>query len=454
MDKFTKDKLTKGQRERAAQLLAAFTETFGLSFVGAVIAIVFASLTVIAAVWWFIGSAPPRTLTITSGPEGSTFQRTAERYRDILASNGVTLKILPSQGSMENLQRLADPAFKVDIGFVQTSAANAAKTGGLFSLGSVAYQPLLIFYRSTTPVNLLSDFAGKRLAIGPIGSGTRTLATTLLETNGITVTGSTNVLDLDAGEAAKALLDGKVDAAFLMGDSASSQTMRMLLRSSDIQIFDFIQADAYTRRFGYLNKLQLPRGAIDFGKDMPSRNVNLIAPTVELVSRAKLHPALSDLLLETAHQVHGRASLLQRQGEFPAPLEHEFSISPNALSYYKSGKGFFYRSLPFWMASLVHRVLVVFVPMLLVLIPVLRFIPTAYKWRVQLKIYRWYRGLLNVEQDSVGEMTEAKRSELTKRLDYIESSVNQMKVPASFAGQFYVLREHIGTVRVRLGNMH
>jgi len=453
VDKFTKDRRPNEQSDRAAQLLAAFIETFGLSYLGAILAIVFASLAVIAAVWWFISSAPPRTLTITSGPPGSTFQRTAERYRDILASNGVTLKILPSQGSMENLDRLADPAFKVDIGFVQTGASNAVKAASLFSLGSIAYQPLLIFYRSTTNVNLLSDFAGKRLAIGPVGSGTRTLAMTLLSTNGVSLNGPTTLLDLDAGEAAKALLDGQVDAVFLMGDSASSQIMRSLLRAPDTQIFDFQQADAYTRRFGYLNKLQLPRGAIDFGKDMPSRTVNLIAPTVELVSRSSLHPALSDLLLETAHQVHGRASLLQRQGEFPAPLEHEFPISPNATTYYKSGKGFFYRSLPFWMASLVHRTLVAFVPMILVLIPVLRFIPTAYKWRMQLKIYRWYRGLLNVEQDSLGEMTEAKRGELTKRIDYIEKSVNQMKVPASFAGQFYILREHIGTVRDRLGNM-
>lgn len=451
MDKFTKDKPANDQPDRASQLFSAFTETFGLSVVGAAVAILFASLMIIAAIWWFIDSAPPRTLTITSGPPGSTFQRTAERYRDLLASNGVTLKILPSQGSMENLQRLADPAFKVDIGFVQTGASNSARTTGLFSLGSVAYQPLLIFYRSTMPVNLLSDFAGKRLAIGPTGSGTRTLAMTLLETNGVSLSGPTTLLDLDASEAAKALLDGKVDAAFLMGDSASSQTMRTLLRSTDIQIFDFQQADAYTRRFGYLNKLQLPRGAIDFGKDMPSRTVNLIAPTVEIVTRAGLHPALSDLLLETAHQVHGRASLLQRQGEFPAPLEHEFTLSPNALNYYKSGKGFFYRSLPFWLASLVHRILVVFVPMLIVLIPVLRFIPTAYKWRVQLKIYRWYRGLLNVEQDSVGEMTAARRADLKRRLDYIERSVNLMKVPASFAGQFYILREHIETVRERLG---
>jgi len=440
-----------GQRTSVAQALSTFTETFGLSRGAAVGVILFISAAMITAIFWFVRSAPPRTLTITAGPEGSSFQRTAERYRDILHSNGVTLKILPSQGSMENLERLGNPASGVDVGFVQAGASDSVKNVNLYSLGSIAYQPLLIFYRASAPANLLSDFSGKRLALGPAGSGTRALALTLLETNGIVPGGSTQLLDLNAEDASKALLDGKVDAVFLMGDSASPQIMRTLLRAPEIQMFNFVQADAYTRRFGYLNKLQLPRGSIDLGKDMPPRDVNLVGPTVELVARKSLHPALSDLLLDAAREVNGKATLLQRRDEFPAPLEQDFKISPEASRYYKSGKSFFYRSLPFWLASLINQILVAFVPMILVLIPALRFIPVAYKWRVQLRIYRWYRSLLRVERDLSGDMTTEKRAELQRRLDHIESSVHLLKVPASFAGQFYGLREHIGFVRERLG---
>jgi hypothetical protein len=215
-------------------------------------------------------------------------------------------------------------------------------------------------------------------------------------------------------------------------------------------MFDFTQADAYTRRFRYLNKLTLPRGSIDFGQDVPAHDINLIGPTVELVARANMHPALSDLLLEAARDVHGNATLLQHQNEFPAPLEHDLKINPEAIRYYKSGKTFLYRSLPFWLASLVNRVLVAFVPLVLVLIPGLKVIPAAYKWRMQLRIYRWYRSLLKLERDLFGEITPANRDDLRRRLDHIEDSVNRMKVPASFANQFYALREHIGFVRERL----
>ncbi|MGD0060742.1 MAG: TAXI family TRAP transporter solute-binding subunit [Verrucomicrobiia bacterium] len=431
-------------------VLAVFKETFGLGRAAAISAILLVGSVIIFAVFWFFHSAPPSTITITSGPEGSSFQATAEKYRKILARSGVKLNILSSEGSLENLKRLGDASFRVDIGFVQGGVTNGVNTDKLVSLGSVAYEPLLVFYRSPEPMNLLSELNGKRLAIGPAGSGTRTLALALLEANGIEPGGATVLLDLDGEGATKALLETNVDAVFLMGDSASSQNMRTLLRTPEIRLFNFTQADGYTRRIHYLNKLELPKGSIDFGKDIPAQDVYLIAPTVELIARANLHPALSDLLLEAAHEVHGGATLFQRRGEFPAPLEVDFHISAEARRYYASGKSFLYRSLPFWLASRVNRILVVFVPMIFVLIPGLRFIPTAYRWRIKLRLYRSYRALLALEREMVAASTPEKREELLNRLDRIEKAVNKMKVPASFADQFYGLRGDIAFVRDKL----
>jgi TRAP transporter TAXI family solute receptor len=431
-------------------------ETFGLGRAVALTAVILILLIVLFGVFWFFHSAPPDTITITTGPEGSVFQKMAQRYATILARDRVKLKILPSQGSMENLKRLLDPSFHVDVGFVQGGVAGGLNVDKLVSLGSITYEPLVIFYSSAKPVELLSEFSGKRLAIGPEGSGTRTLALALLKANGMEPGGATTLVDLDADDAAEALVEGKVDAAFMMGDSASGQVMLKLLRTPGIHMYSFIQADGYTRRITnvnkivYLNKLELPQGSIDFGKNIPTHDVWLIGPTVELIARSNLHPALSDLLLEAATELHGRASLLQRQGEFPAPLEHEFRISADATRFYKSGKGFLYRSLPFWMASLTNRILVAFVPMLVLLIPVLRIIPVVYQWRIRLRIYRWYRLLLVLEQELVARSGSEKREALLLRLDQIDEDVNKMKVPASFGDQFYVLRQHIGFVRSRL----
>jgi len=433
-----------------SKLVGTLIETFGLSPTVASAVALFIVVICLIAVVWFFRSAPPRKLTISSGPAGSSFQRFAEAYKKILAPHGVTLEILPSAGSQANLEQLKSAKSGVDIGFVQGGPVGSENLDDLISLGSIAYQPLWVFYHGFTKINRLSELEGKRLAIGPPGSGTHGLALTLLQANGITGA-PTTLLDFEASEAASALLDGKVDAIFLMGDSASNQTLRTLLRTADVQLYNFTQADAYIRRFPYLNKMEFPEGSIDLGKDLPAQDIEIVGLTVDLVARKGLNPALSDLLIEVAQEVHGKASLLAKRGEFPAPLEHQFKISDDAQRYYKSGKSFLYRKIgSFWLASVVNRMLVAFLPVVLVLVPALRFFPSAYKWRVQMKLYHFYRRLLRVEKDSFGAPAREQEQALNQRLNEIEDAVNKLKVPASFADQYYGLRNHIMFVRERL----
>ncbi|MBI4290910.1 MAG: ABC transporter substrate-binding protein [Betaproteobacteria bacterium] len=398
----------------------------------------------------FVRPAPPDTITMTSGPEGSTFRNSAERYRRILARNGVKLEILPSEGSLENLRRLSDPDAKVDVGFVQAGLANLAEADELMSLGSVSYQPLSIFYRSPKPLGRLSELRGKRIAIGPEGSGTRVLAQTLLKANGIEAPGPTKLLDLGGKAAVQAILRNQADAVFLMGDSAAPASTRELLRTRGIRLFDFTQGDAYVRRFRYLAKIELPPGSLDLGRNTPARPLTMVAPNVELLARSDLHPALSDMLIEAAREVHGRATLLQKAREFPAPLEHEYRISDDAARYYRSGKGFTYNYLPFWLASLVDRILVMLVPIVVLLIPGVRLLPFLYRWRISSRIYRRYGVLMALERAALAQPTAEEREQLLKRLDEIEKSVIASKLPGSFADQVYVLRHHINFVRAQI----
>lgn len=396
----------------------------------------------------YVRPAPPDTIVMTTGADGSTFRRFAERYRTILARHGVKLEILRSEGSVENLKRLADPAFNVDVGFVQGGVVTGdVDISNLVSLGSVAYEPLIVFYRGAT-IGRLSELAGRRIAIGGAGSGTRALALTLLKANGITASGTTRLLPLSGEQAVNAMLKHEIDAAFLMGDSASPANMGKLLRTPGIRLFDFVQADAYVRRFRYLSKLELPPGAIDLGKNLPRKRLSLIAPTIELIARQDLHPALSDLLIEAAREVHGSANLIQKAHEFPAPLAHEFPISSDAARYYKSGKSFAYRYLPFWIASLVDRTVLVLIPIIVLLIPGMRLVPMLYGWRIRSRIFRRYADLMTLErQMMVQPLTPERQAELRKRLGDIERAVINAKIPGSYADEVYVLRRHIKLVR-------
>ena len=434
------------------RLKVIFAETFGLGAGVAFSAIIFTALVIVIAAFLFFYFAPPNTITITSGDEGSSFQRNSEKYAKILARNGVKMKILKSEGSLQNLERLENPSFRVDVGFVQTGVAKGQNTDKLISLGSISYEPLFIFYRGSKPLDVLSQFEGKRLAVGEDGTGTQVLALELLALNGIKKGGNAKLLEINDEEAEKELLEGKIDAAFMMSDSVSSKTLHELMHKPGIRLFDFSQADAYIRRIHYLNKIVLPKGSLDFGKNIPDRDINLISPTVELIAHSNLHPALSDLLLEAAIEVHSSPGLTHKRGEFPAPLEHEYRISSDATRFYKSGKSFLYKYLPFWLATIINRILVVFVPMLLILIPGLKSIPALYQWRMRLRILRWYRALLVLEEGMTDQITPEKHKDLLDRLDQIEQTVNKMKMPASFADQFYSLRSHISIVRERLTN--
>ena len=429
---------------------AMFMDNFGLGRKASIVIMIIVGLVIIFACFWFFHSAPPKTITITSGEKGSLYYSVAEKYAKILARDGVKLIILSSAGSVENLKRLADSSFKVDIGFVQAGLAKGQNIDNLVSLGSVSYQPLLVFHRLPQSVERLSQLAGRRIAVGHEGSGTRLLALTLLSANGIESGGTTTFLDMEGERAADALLKGKIDVVFLMADSASSQTMRSLLQAQGIHLVNFTQADGYVRRVGYLNKLVIPKGAIAFGKNIPAQDITLVSPTVELIARKNIHPALSDLLLAAAIDIHGRAALFQNRGEFPTALENEFKISDDAKRFYKSGKSFFYRYLPFWLASLINRILVVFVPLIIILIPGVKTIPALFQWRMKLRINRWYRLLLLVEQDTMAQLSTEKLEALAQRIDEIESEVHKMKVPASYGDQFYVLRTHISFVRNKL----
>jgi hypothetical protein len=415
--------------------------------VGVPVALVVAAAFALAAK--LMQSAPPSHIRFISGSEGSSYRTLAERYKKLVEAHGVKVEIVASEGALDNLQRLADPKGKVDVGFVQGGLADGLDVSRLVSLGTVFTQPLMVYYRLPEAIDRLTELRGKRIAIGPEGSGTHALVLKLLKANDMDERAVT-LVSAHGEEAARLLTEGKLDAAFLMGDSATPQIMRGLREAPSVRLMSFRQAEGYVRRLKFLSHLTLPEGAMDLGKDYPSETVSLVGPAVELVARKDLHPAVSDLLIAAAREIHSGPGMYRRAGEFPAPLEHDFPISADAERYYKSGGQFLYKRLPFWLASLVDRVLVVVLPLLVIVVPATRAAPSLYRWRVRSRIYRWYGALMAIEREMTLARTEEQRREIAGRLDAIQHAVDEIKTPLSFADQLYVLRDHVAMVRRRL----
>lgn len=396
----------------------------------------------------FVQPAPPTRIVITTGGQDGAYYTFAQQYRDILARDHITLEIRPSAGSVENIERLTAKEGGVDLAFVQGGTNTSRDAQNLTSLGSVCYEPLWVFYRGGHHLNRLGDLAGKRIAVGEEGSGTRVVALQLLRDNGIQ--GSQTALSsLGALDAANALLGGSLDAALVIA-SPRSAVVQKLLMADGIKLMSFERAEAYTRIHRYLSLVTLPEGVIDLQRNIPPTHTTLIAATANLVARSDLHPALVDLILEAAEKVHGAGNLFERQGEFPSPKYLEFPLNDDAERFYKRGQSFLRRHLPFWAATFVERMVVLLIPIVALLWPLFRIIPPMYKWRVRSRIYRWYEDVKAVDLKADRDRSPERLATHMAELDRIEDQVNRISTPLPYADQLYDLRMHINLVRGKL----
>ncbi len=399
----------------------------------------------------FVEPEPPRRMTISTGSDTGAYYAFARHYATLLAAKGITVEVRTSAGSYENLQRLANG--EADVAFVQGGIVPPASNedeqpGGLLSLGSVSYEPVWVFYRNAQRVDRLYQLDGLRIAVGEEGSGIRGLALQLLEANGIRPD-NPELVPLAGLTAAEALQQGRIDAAFVVA-AQEAPVVQVMLRSPGLRVVSFSQADAYLRRFPHLSKVVLPRGVVDLVRDLPPRDTVLLATTANVVVRDDLHPALATLLLQAMTEVNGKGGFFQRAGEFPAYQDQSFLLSPDAQRYYKSGPPFLQRYLPFWLAVLVERMFVMILPLLMLSLPLLKFAPAVYAWRVRSKIYRCYGDLKFLENDLRAAYDAARHQDYVERLDRIEEYASTRNIPLAFTDLLYTLREHINLVREKL----
>jgi len=412
-------------------------------------------IVLIGAVLWLttqlLQPGAPRRIVLASGGANGVYHRYAQRYVQLLAHEGVTVQERMTEGAVENLQLLLDPKSGVDVAFLQGGLAHSPQTDGLVMLASLYYEPLWVFYRDPKVLTDLTTLHGKRIAVGAPGSGTRAFALQMLEQNGV-VDGNgigrdnTDVVATSGPDAVRALRAGEIDAALFVG-GAETPAIQQALRDPAIKLMSLARADAYPRRFPFLTKLELPPGTIDFALGVPDRNVEMIATKAMLVARDGLHPALINLLLDAAREIHGEQSYFEAAGEFPGIARVDLRVSPDADQHKRFGPSALYRYFPYSVAAFLERAIIVLVPLVVVLVPLINLLPQFMRWRVRSRIYRWYGELALLERDVGSRRGSLPIEKWMQDLDRIESAVERIHPPASFAAEAYTLREHVDLVR-------
>jgi TRAP-type uncharacterized transport system substrate-binding protein len=390
---------------------------------------------------------PSRNFAMATGPAGSTYALAGERYRQILARDGVRLRLVPTNGAIDNLRLLQDPRWGVEAGFVQGGTVSEKDGRDLVSLGTMFYQEAWPFCRCPDPVPPPKQWSGWRISIGPVGSATRPLALKLLALNGIDAQ-QLHLFGYLPEQAAQALLAGQLDAALMVSgwDSAAVQS---LARAPAIQLLGFPRADAYVALFPVLNKLVLPAGVADLAANRPPRDTPLIASKASLAVRSDLHPALQFLLLRAATEIHSRPGMFQRAGEFPAPEEIDLPLSKDARTFYRSGPTFLQRVLPFWLAEFVQRMLILIVPIGGIVYPLWSLAPKVYYWDKRRRLYPLYRELKLIELGLLSEVGGA-RQRMLGQLDDLDRRARELAMPGPLNESAYTLRGHIRVLRERV----
>jgi TRAP-type uncharacterized transport system substrate-binding protein len=397
----------------------------------------------------FVQPAPPRNISIATGSEDGAYYRFATQYAEVLARHGIALKVLETDGSVDNLERLLSDSESVDLALVQGGVSSDEQRERVTGLGSMFYEPFWLLVRSDTPMRPLNQLRGARIGVGPERSGTRFVALRMLEANGIGESDAHLEAD-DLVRSAQRLADGALDIVFAVG-APDSPLLRRLVLDGAIELQDLPRASAYARWDRSLTALDLPTGALDLEHNIPATDLNLVAATANLVARLDIHPALVDLLIAAAAEVHGDGGLLAEPSAFPTPRHSDFPLDDDAKRHYENGPPFLQRLLPFWAATWIDRTKVMLLPLVALLVPLIKILPPVYRWRVRRRIYLWYTQLRRIDLEiETGVIDATNVHGLEDRLKKIESETAQIDIPLSYTDQLYNLRLHIRLLAQKL----
>jgi TRAP transporter TAXI family solute receptor len=393
-----------------------------------------------------------RTIIITTGADNGIYRGFAERYAPLLKREGITLDIRSSSGSVENYQRLKNPDSEYEVGFIQSGTTTPSEADQLQTIAAVSYEPIWVFYRGDATVDRLVQLRGKRIAIGVPGSGLFNVSKVLLGYSGVTAVNS-SLQEMDAPAAYQGLENGRLDAAFFIG--RPDAVMQQTLLHSNLKLMSFVQADALVQKFPSLSKVTFPRASTSIVDDLPPADVTLLAATALLVSKDAMHPALVYLLLDVAKAVHGGEDYFTPLGAFPNLNTSEFPISDESTRYFKAGRPFLQRYLPFWLASFVERRLLILVPFLALLVGLLQALPRMAESRMRNRLVIWYREIKSLEDEIWGnkQPTQQQIAQWRDEIEDIDANASQIRIPYRYFKDVYALKQAIAVVRNRISQI-
>ena len=383
-------------------------------------------------------SAPKKQLTLATGAIGSDSYAYGISYQSLLKEEGVDLKVIPTQGSLDTIGYLNSN--QANIGFVHSGILQNQREYDFESLASVYYEPLWIFYRNDGyELNYMLEAVGKNVGISITNDGTYDLAKKLSVANGLI--DNINSIYIQDDEALDKFKTKKIDI-FITLATKDNQYIQELLADPAIDVMSLKRVQAYTQTFEYLSSLDLFEGSISLYKNLPSKNINLLSTTQNLVCTKDIPDELIRIFLKKVKQIHSQKSFFQGKEKFLNLKYLDTIINSEAQLYILHGESWLEKIFPYWVASNIDRLKLLLIPLIWLIIPLFKSIIPLYIFTTRSKIFKWYDRLhdLNDKINNKSEDMSIIQKDIKALKDEIQAKT---KVPLSYMGEYYNLIIHV-----------
>ena len=414
------------------------------------IAIGIASVLLATLALWWLGRdlLPPRSVQFAAGSEGGGYWTIAQQYREILARDGIDVEIIETSGSVENAELLADGIAQVALiqGGIRTSGATE-------TLGAVFYEPMF-FVASVDAVIPRNPGLWRDLRIAEGGPGSGTAAAFEAFQTSVDLDREMNEhFPLGGDDAVDAVMSGKVDIAVFVAP-LNAPYLGPLYESPEYVVLPLDYITAISRGMPQTDVIVVPAAGVSFDPVVPRMDVETLGMIAHLIAREDLHPALVDRLVMAAGEIHSGADAITRSQQFPMSEAGSHARNAYATDLIDQGPNPLIGVLPYWIVAQIGRVAILLLPVLFIIVPLFRALPSLYSWQMRSRVYRHYARIREIDLAVHLAASEAELDQLERDLDEADDAVTSITLPASFRDRAYSARLHIELVRRRIARRH
>lgn len=408
----------------------------------------------LGAVFYYAAPPPPMKLVMSTGFPTGGYETFAKKLQTEMAKQGFELVLERSSGSQQNTERLLDPESGIHISLLQSGqelSLNDEQRSKLFSLGAMYQEPLWLFTSKSVKLNTMADLDNYRVAIGSPSGGVSLIVLPLLAANGIDTDNlGEHWRPYTGPKATEELLNGELDALFLMVPP-ENEFIQKFANNPDVELYHFDRAKAFERHFPFIRQLDISRGLLSLANDLPPQDTTTLSSKALLVVNEDFHPALTPLFLAAAREAMMHGTLIDEAETWPLPDRTAFPMLDEAEYFYSKGLPLLQRYLPFRIASLADRYIILLFPLLVVLFPLFKVAGPVYRWRIRSRIYRWYKHLRSIDKKILlNNLEQAQIEEEISRLLDMQHDLAKIEVPLAFTHELYELHLHVRLVLHRL----